>query len=286
MVHLTEHEAFGIIRTRLEAAGLIFGATPPPGVVFDEIQAGDTFYGEADWHLRQVLGGVELDLYDAEKSVAVTYVNWLGSGRSFMPSERELAQRIEEIFAEQATGTITGAFYNPGTSNGWWERPTNDEVEELRPILVRQLINQADVFIAHLQSEGILEQFPDVDVIINGTPFNFTEYPVLINNQKMVPIHELFKALGMEITEDVNEWRIAITGTKNNNGVWVSVGLRSYNRGGSISVTRAENREWLDDVPVIMRNDVVLVPLQFVADFIGATIEWNEDTRTITITQD
>jgi len=284
MVHLTEQEAFGIIQARLEAAGLVFGAIPPEEarLVFTEPQVGE-YDDETGWFLRSDYGDVELDLFDAQKDVGITYVNWLGEGRAFMPSERELAQRIEEIFAEQVSDIIVGAFYNPGIGAGGEERPSNEEVEETRPILERQLINQADKFILRLQSEGILERFPAVYVTINDMPLSLNEYPLIINNQVMAPALELFKALEMNVVEDINEWRIAIIGTKNDVEVRASVGITNFNRGASITVSRDGNSEWPRDIPVLKHNDIILVPIQYVADLVGAAVEWNEDTRTIKI---
>ena len=284
MVHLTEQEAFGIIRARLEAAGLNFDATPPPRIVSDPILEGyylsfseSVFMGRSD--------GIEFDLYDAEKGVAVTYVRL--AHRSFMMRERDIVQRIDRIFAEQESDIIVGAFHNPGQTAGrggslprLLRRPLPWEVTASRPVIVRQLINQADVFIARLQSEGILEQFPDISVTINGAPFNHGEYPIIINNQKMVPALELFEALEMDVIIDENENRLAITATKNNVEIWVtSNGSIDINR----NINRNSNREWMQDIPMFIHNDIILVPLQFVADFVGATIEWNEDMRTIKI---
>lgn len=289
MVHLTEYEAFAIIRARLETAGLIFDAPPPERTRLDiaPIQIGDTVSGLAERHVRRNFEYIELDLYDVQKNVGVLNVSWLGGGREFLLHERDLGRCIEGLFAEQA-GLIVGAFYNPGAhidsgrdwcdEEGRWilRRPSNRNAEELRPALVRQLLNQADEFIVRLQSEGILERQPDINVIINDTPYIFGEYPIIINNQKMVPAIELFEALEMEAVEDVNEWRRAITASKDGvERIWIS-------SGGGIMV----NGEWppLDDVPVMKYNYTILVPLQFIADFIGATIDWNEETRTIKIT--
>ena len=272
MVHLTEQEAFGIIRARLEAAGLNFDATPPG----NSVSISFPFLGDG-------FDDVGLDLFDIEKDVGVTHVGWLGGGRAFMPSEREVAGWIGEMFAEQAGAIEVGVFYNPGQyiSGGiigprWNRRPSSRETTAARPILVRQLINQADMFIARLQSEGILERFPDVSVTVNGAPLSLGDYPILINNQKMVPAREIFEALDMVVVEDINSSRLAIIATKNDIAIWVT-------SSGGINITRNGNREWPQDIPVLTHNDIILVPLQFVADLAGAAIEWDEDTRTIKI---
>ena len=291
MVHLTEQEAFGIIRARLEAAGLDFD-TPPEEINFDVPAL--TYYDEVDWYLSRYLNPIELDLFDTQKNVGIAHVSWLGSSMSFMPSERALARRIEEIVTEQTDDIVVGAFYNPGQSVNsaeWTDEgelkltpPSDEEVEEARPILVRQLINQADKFILRLQSEGVLERFPDVAITINGTPLSLGEYPMIINNHKMVPAAEIFEALGMDVNEDENEWRLAITGTKNDLELRANVGLQSFNQGGSISIRHGEDSEWPRDIPVIFHNDTIFVSLQFVAEINGATVEWDEEARIIKVT--
>jgi len=296
MVHLTEHEAFGIIRARLEAAGLDFNARPPArsGLDFGETDLGRS-YGDVDWHLVNHMPRVEFDLFDGRKNVGVSFVNWLGATRTFMPEENELAARLEELFVGHRRGVSFGAFHNPGqhvrterafdsSILGAPISPSAEAVEEKRPILVRQLINQADIFIARLQLDGVLAPFPDVSVIINEEPLCVGEIPILVNNQIMVPTYELFNALGMEILLEEESWRIGTTGVKNGDSIEVRISLRGV-RTVRASARRDGVPERLHDMPVFLHNDVTYAPLQFVADFIGASIEWDADTRTLTISQ-
>jgi len=294
MVHLTEHEAFGIIRARLEAAELGFGDTPPEesGLDFSYINTGWSYYR----YLVNDRNRVELDLFDAYKNVGISFVNWLGASRAFMPEESELAARLTGHFAEQGGDISVGAFYNPG-QYVWNERvaianifrrptrPSSSTVRGTRPILVRQLINQADIFIARLQLDGVLEPFPDINVIINEEPLCIGEIPVLVNNQIMVPARGLFEALGMELLPQENYWRIVATSTKNSEQMQVQV---SHLRPGITRIFADRNDirgGQLSDVPVFVHDDIAYAPLQFVADFIGASIQWDADTRTLTISQ-
>jgi len=264
VVHLTEQEAFGILRARLEAAGLNFNARPP------------------GYTLEHWWDEIDLDLFDEQKNVAITHFGWEESNRPFSAWGQEFTMQVEEAFTEITNNIIVGAFYTPGIVS--WEnwdsprrRPSRQEVAEASPVLTRQVINQADAFIARLQSQGVLERFPNVNVTINGTSASFGSYPIVINNLKMVPALEAFELLGMVVNSFDNGSR-QITARKND--VLISVQISSWNDLPSMTI----NDEWVGpDIPLIMHNNEVLIPLQFVAEAIGATIDWDENTQTIRI---
>jgi len=146
VVHLTEQEALGIIRTQLEAAGLRFGATPPNHTVevvwVDPLGHGST---------SQTTG---LALLDANNNVAVAL------------SERGgwFAEQTQQRFArDRQTRNLTiGTFYSPGEGieRDWRERPvippTAEEMQAHIPVLRANLTEQVQTFIEFLQAEGIL----------------------------------------------------------------------------------------------------------------------------------
>ena len=281
MVYLTEQEALGIIRARLEASGLNFDATPPPGIVLGEVPRGDSWMGDIDWHISRNFDYIEIELFDEQKGVGVAHVGWLGTGgRGFGgPIESQMAERIDELFTERLSDIVVGTFYNPGAragDTGSWtstlRHPTNAEVAERRPALERNLITQAEKFIARLQLEGILERFPDIDVYINGAPFNTDEHPIIINNQKMVPAIELFWALGMFVAVDNFEGGHAITALQHG----VRIHVSSFGRN---EIDNGQRR----GMPVFIRDGIILVPLQIVAEAAGATVDWNDAMRIINI---
>ena len=260
VVHLTEQEAYGIIRARLETAGLDF-SVPPPEYIID-----DQFW----W-----VDGIGLNLFDEQKNVAVTYICWEESNRPFFPWDREFAMLVEKAFAEQ-TGITVGAIYNPGVSVGTSRFRAHRNARNSRPELVRQLINQVDAFIFILQSEGILEPFPDVSIMIDDTPIIFGEHPVIINNYKMVPAPEIFEEFGMSVELDYGSGRIIARKDR--------ISMRvEFSWGGTPSLW-VNSKQVDDDIPVIAHNDKVLVPLLVVARAIGADVEWNEIAREFRIT--
>ena len=129
VVHLTEQEMWGIIRSQLEAAGLNFNAEPPDFVL------------EIDGWSRNVY----LELFDEEKSVAIADIRaW-----------RELAERASQEFAEQLDDITVGVFYRPN-GREWWDEPTDEERAETIAKLEEQLSTQVQEFINFLRAEEIL----------------------------------------------------------------------------------------------------------------------------------
>jgi len=158
VAHLTEQEALGIIRLRLEEAGLRFDANPPGYV-------SPTNPGR--WFLTGDEMTFEIDLFDAVKGVAVTNISWAESTRAWGgPWRGELADIVANEFSSQNSDIAFGVFYNPGRFLGaaWdWDdeenlaSPSDEEIEASRPILVERLNAQVDAFIEFLKDEGILQ---------------------------------------------------------------------------------------------------------------------------------
>jgi len=148
VVHLTEQEAFDMIRTRLEAAGLTFDAEPPAYIV-------------EHW-----LDDIYLDLFDSERGVAVSHLSWEDSHRAFSARGRWFTKWATGEFAEQ-TDLLVGVFYNPGDevrgpgSPHRGPTPSRFAVNiigaQVRPELEERLNQQIDDFIEQLRHLGIIE---------------------------------------------------------------------------------------------------------------------------------
>ena len=275
VVHLTEQEAYGIIRARLEAVGFNFSATPPE---FND----DRSDGSSSWF--DLLG---ITLFDEQKNVGVSHLSWEVSNRRFTPWGRRFAMFVEDLFAGHTDITV-GALFTPSVYKGSThtftdnrERialppPEDEDVERSHPVLVGQLISQIDMFIFLLQSDGILGQYQNIDITINETSVIFSDYPILINNFIMVPAPEIFEKLGMTVGLDEHR---RMTATKGNTSLTLFFSTLDY-----IHRMRV-NDEWVGiDLPLIHHNDQILVPLQFIARTIGADVEWDEIAREIRVT--
>ena len=247
IVYLTEQEALGIIRARLEEAGLDFTATFPGYTI--------------DWNGDEI----GLDLFDEQRNVAITYLNREEHHQAFtFQGRRNYADQIEKAFTEQISDIIVGIFYNPKV----WEGSGDAFAKE-------QLITQADAFIAFLQSQGILNQQQEISVVLNGTPVEFDAFPVIFNDQVMVPSHTIFELLGMNVEWYEHFREIHATGT----GLTIIMHLGANRFSMNVNYERVRI-----NTPAIIFNNKTLIPLQTVAEAVGADVEWDEDMTTVRIT--
>lgn len=113
-----------------------------------------------------------------------------------------------------------------------------------------------------------------IQVLINGTPLSMDVPPMVQNGRTMVPMRAIFEALGAVV-----HWDQA-TRT-----------VRAYRREDAIVLEVDHGRAWINgprramDAPPLIQRDRTLVPLRFVAESLGATVDWNSQTRTVTVEQ-
>jgi len=114
-----------------------------------------------------------------------------------------------------------------------------------------------------------------IDVIVDNTPVFFDSEPYInVNNRTMVPVRAIAEALGAEV--EWNGARQAVTIAKNGRTVGLTIG-------DPIAQVNGVN-EPMDTVPVL-QNDRTMVPVRFVSQFLGATVDWDEASTTAIVTQ-
>jgi len=114
---------------------------------------------------------------------------------------------------------------------------------------------------------------PPISVLLDGTPLTFDVPPQTMDGRTMVPMRAIFEALGAEV-----DWDAATqtaTGTKDGTVVVLQIGSTSPTVNGSVVTI---------DAPGVVIDGRTLVPLRFVAESFGVDVDWDGETRTITIT--
>lgn len=135
---------------------------------------------------------------------------------------------------------------------------------------------------------------PPISVYLDGTKIDFADQePIITDGRTLVPVRAIFEAFGMEV-----EWR-------NDNGeqqIWAQRGdfgismyidshFMSFGNFADDYVTfRGQTMRPFEstqielDVPPMMLNNRTLVPLRAISEALNAQVNWDEETRTVTIT--
>jgi hypothetical protein len=110
-----------------------------------------------------------------------------------------------------------------------------------------------------------------VTVIVNGQTMSFDQPPIVRNGRVFVPLRGVFEQLGASVV--YANGQINATG----NGRTISLTI------GSTQATVDGQSQILDVAPFVVGSRT-LVPLRFIAQSLGAAVDWNDSTSTVTIT--
>ena len=113
-----------------------------------------------------------------------------------------------------------------------------------------------------------------ITVVVNNEQIYFDQPPVIDNGRTMVPLRAIFEALGASVDwEQSTQTVTAIRGD-----VTVSLTI-----GSNILIINGDDIEL--DVPAQIVGGRTLVPVRAVAESFGADVKWEQNIRTVTITE-
>lgn len=113
-----------------------------------------------------------------------------------------------------------------------------------------------------------------IKVVVNDTNLKMTVAPQIENGRTLVPIREIFEALGAKL--DWQGQTKTITASKKNITVKLVVGEKTALVNGN-SVTL--------DVPAKIKNGKTLVPLRFIGEAFNCNVKWDAASKTVTVDQ-
>ncbi len=112
----------------------------------------------------------------------------------------------------------------------------------------------------------------EIRVYVDGRPMNFDVPPTAIQGRVLVPLRGVFEQLGATVDFDARTQHIvAVRGSQS---VELTLGSRQ---------ARVNDTPRLLDVAAFTINGRTMVPLRFVSESLGATVQWVEASRTILI---
>ena len=110
----------------------------------------------------------------------------------------------------------------------------------------------------------------NVTVIVNGQTMQFDQPPIMRNGRVFVPLRGIFEQLGASVVYASGQ----INATRGSTTVSLTIGSNAATVNGQ-QVT-------VDVAPFVIDNRT-LVPLRFVSQSLGATVNWNDSNETVTI---
>ena len=109
-------------------------------------------------------------------------------------------------------------------------------------------------------------------VMLNGQPLATSIPPLVENGRTLVPMRDIFEALGATVVWNPNDR--SITAQREATHVSLQIGSKT---------ARVDDRNvWLDQAPTVS-NGSTLVPLRFVSEALGAQVAWNGGQRVVNI---
>lgn len=127
-----------------------------------------------------------------------------------------------------------------------------------------------------LGSAGAGAAQSDVNVVVDGEPVVFPDQGAFLDadaGRTFVPIRFVSEALGAEVSWDGDTQTVEVT--FEDLAVTMPVGS---------SQAIVDGKNVALDAPALLQNQRVMVPLRFVSEALGRTVDWNAVERTVTIT--
>lgn len=118
------------------------------------------------------------------------------------------------------------------------------------------------------------DQQKDIRVSVNGNPINFNSKPTIKNNTTLVGYRAIMEALGVEVTWDAETK--TVTAIKDNITIIMTIGSDTAYVNGD------ENK--LLTPPEIINNST-MIPIRFLSEQLGMTVNWDENERSVSINE-
>ena len=121
-------------------------------------------------------------------------------------------------------------------------------------------------------SSSLAAQAQGVTVLVDGTPVQFDQPPVMEGGRVLVPMRGVFERLGASVVY-VPESK-QIRATHGNTMIDLTIGSRD---------ARISGRPAQLDMPASTIGGRTVVPLRFISESLGADVRWDAPNRTVSI---
>ena len=114
-----------------------------------------------------------------------------------------------------------------------------------------------------------------ITVVVDGQTIVFDQPPIIENGRTLVPMRAIFEALGCDVEYYENEdGSKTVYARKGGNNISLEIGSPDmYVNSGAVTL----------DVPAKIEGSRTLVPVRAISEALDAAVDWNGNTRTVTV---
>ena len=120
----------------------------------------------------------------------------------------------------------------------------------------------------------------EISVIVNDKKVEFDVPPQIIEGRTMIPMRKTFEALGADV-EWIGDMNLVLA-TYSSKILAMEIGKDSFK---VTDVLEGKSEFYNLDVKATIVDGRTLIPVRAVAESFGFKVDWNGDTRTVTITK-
>ena len=135
-----------------------------------------------------------------------------------------------------------------------------------------------DVMLNVLQVTVIKLVIGNSQFTVSGVSQTLDSPPIIKNGRTLLPIRAVVEALGGNVDWSSSDKKATVSLGTNTIELWIGKPNAMVN-GVKVPIDETNSKV----VPEII-NGRTMIPLRFVAENLGATVDWNQNTKTVTIT--
>ena len=120
----------------------------------------------------------------------------------------------------------------------------------------------------------------DIAVMLDGTPLSFDVPPVISEDRTFVPMRAIFEAFDCDV-EWLSDEQVVIA-TKDSKMIMLKIGNKRLIVSDIFS---GETKTFETDAAPFIENGRTLVPIRYISEALSCSVDWNGETRTVSITK-
>lgn len=125
---------------------------------------------------------------------------------------------------------------------------------------------------------------PEIKVDGRGIMFREEQPPVIQNDRLYVPVRRVLETMGAEVKWDGEKREVTVESYDNVTILVLTIDNPEITKFQFTSVLKADETKITSDVAPVIINDRTMLPIRVIAEALGATVNWNEETMLTQIT--